>query len=85
MNILMNIQEWDGTVPMPTILKPEPLWTGKQVSSNRVAPCLLEQLMCACVFGLLGCTSDHDPVGWRLCVAVTLMYGTSVYERTLPN
>jgi DNA-directed RNA polymerase II subunit RPB1 len=34
MNILMNIQEWDGTVPAPTILKPEPLWTGKQVGSN---------------------------------------------------
>jgi hypothetical protein len=31
MNILMNIMDWDGTVPMPTILKPEPLWTGKQV------------------------------------------------------
>ncbi|KAF6257604.1 hypothetical protein COO60DRAFT_1622218 [Scenedesmus sp. NREL 46B-D3] len=33
MNILMNIMDWDGTVPMPTILKPEPLWTGKQVFS----------------------------------------------------
>lgn len=31
MNILMNIMDWDGTVPLPTILKPEPLWTGKQV------------------------------------------------------
>jgi DNA-directed RNA polymerase II subunit RPB1 len=31
MNILMNLEDWDGTVPMPTILKPEPLWTGKQV------------------------------------------------------
>lgn len=33
MNILMNIEDWDGTVPTPALLKPEPLWTGKQVLS----------------------------------------------------
>lgn len=33
MNVLMNIDEWDGTVPMPAILKPKPLWSGKQVFS----------------------------------------------------
>jgi DNA-directed RNA polymerase II subunit RPB1 len=33
MNILMTIDEWDGTVPMPAILKPRPLWTGKQVGA----------------------------------------------------
>lgn len=33
MNILMNLEDWDGTVPAPTILKPRPLWTGKQVFS----------------------------------------------------
>ena len=31
MNILMWLENWDGHVPMPTILKPRPLWTGKQV------------------------------------------------------
>ena len=31
MNILMWLEDWDGRVPMPAILKPEPLWTGKQV------------------------------------------------------
>ena len=31
MNIVMNIQDWDSTLPMPAILKPRPLWTGKQV------------------------------------------------------
>eukprot|EP00879_Flechtneria_rotunda_P007746 GHRR01008119.1.p1 GENE.GHRR01008119.1~~GHRR01008119.1.p1 ORF type:complete len:397 (+),score=88.62 GHRR01008119.1:514-1704(+) len=31
MNILMNVTGWDGTIPKPTILKPKPLWTGKQV------------------------------------------------------
>ncbi|MED6135270.1 DNA-directed RNA polymerase II subunit rpb1 [Stylosanthes scabra] len=31
MNILMWWEDFDGKVPMPAILKPEPLWTGKQV------------------------------------------------------
>lgn len=31
MNILMSLVDWDGVVPLPTILKPKPLWTGKQV------------------------------------------------------
>jgi len=34
MNILMCMEDWDGTVPLPTILKPEPLWTGKQVRAR---------------------------------------------------
>lgn len=29
MNIVMGIEEWDGTVPLPAVLKPEPLWTGE--------------------------------------------------------
>jgi hypothetical protein len=33
MNILMNLEDWDGRVPTPALLKPEPLWTGKQVLS----------------------------------------------------
>lgn len=32
-SIRVLLQEWDGTVPAPTILKPEPLWTGKQVKA----------------------------------------------------
>ena len=31
MNIIMWLENWDGKVPKPAILKPEPLWTGKQV------------------------------------------------------
>lgn len=31
MNILMWWEDFDGKVPQPTILKPRPLWTGKQV------------------------------------------------------
>uniref|UniRef100_A0A8H7YB65 DNA-directed RNA polymerase subunit n=2 Tax=Psilocybe TaxID=71950 RepID=A0A8H7YB65_PSICU len=32
-NILLWVPEWDGTVPIPAILKPKPLWTGKQILS----------------------------------------------------
>ena len=31
MNLLMWLEDWDGTIPMPAVLKPRPLWTGKQV------------------------------------------------------
>uniref|UniRef100_A0A7S0YI02 DNA-directed RNA polymerase subunit n=1 Tax=Polytomella parva TaxID=51329 RepID=A0A7S0YI02_9CHLO len=33
MNTLMGIEDWDGTMPLPAILAPIPLWTGKQVFS----------------------------------------------------
>ncbi|KAK9843436.1 hypothetical protein WJX81_002541 [Elliptochloris bilobata] len=33
MNILMWLEDWDGRVPQPALLKPRPLWTGKQVFS----------------------------------------------------
>ena len=33
MNIIMWLEDWDGKVPKPAILKPQPLWTGKQVFS----------------------------------------------------
>uniref|UniRef100_A0A023F603 DNA-directed RNA polymerase subunit n=2 Tax=Triatoma infestans TaxID=30076 RepID=A0A023F603_TRIIF len=33
MNILMHLPVWDGKMPIPAILKPKPLWTGKQVFS----------------------------------------------------
>ncbi|KAK7468334.1 DNA-directed RNA polymerase II core subunit rpo21 [Stygiomarasmius scandens] len=32
-NILLWVPEWDGVVPIPSILKPKPLWTGKQILS----------------------------------------------------
>jgi DNA-directed RNA polymerase II subunit RPB1 len=31
MNILMWWQDFDGKIPAPAILKPRPIWTGKQV------------------------------------------------------
>jgi DNA-directed RNA polymerase II subunit RPB1 len=33
MNCLMWIDDWNGRLPMPAILKPEPMWTGKQLFS----------------------------------------------------
>lgn len=33
MNLLMWIDEFDGKIPPPAILKPKPLWTGKQILS----------------------------------------------------
>lgn len=33
MNLLMFLSTWDGKMPQPAILKPRPLWTGKQIFS----------------------------------------------------
>ncbi|CAF9918297.1 MAG: DNA-directed RNA polymerase II subunit rpb1 [Heterodermia speciosa] len=33
MNILLWVPEWDGIIPQPAVLKPTPLWTGKQIVS----------------------------------------------------
>ncbi|KAF6751321.1 RNA polymerase II large subunit [Ephemerocybe angulata] len=37
-NILLWVPDWDGTVPIPAILKPKPLWTGKQILSMSSNP-----------------------------------------------
>ena len=31
--LLMCVPDWDGSVPMPAVLKPKPMWTGKQIFS----------------------------------------------------
>ncbi|XP_055905536.1 DNA-directed RNA polymerase II subunit RPB1-like [Eupeodes corollae] len=33
MNLLMYLPTWNGRVPMPAILRPTPMWTGKQLFS----------------------------------------------------
>ncbi len=33
MNILMWLDSWDGKIPVPCILKPKELWSGKQIFS----------------------------------------------------
>ncbi|KAF9491957.1 DNA-directed RNA polymerase II, subunit 1 [Pleurotus eryngii] len=32
-NILLWVPDWDGIVPIPSIIKPKPMWTGKQILS----------------------------------------------------
>jgi DNA-directed RNA polymerase II subunit RPB1 len=33
MHLLMFVPKWDGKIPVPAIVKPKPLWTGKQLFS----------------------------------------------------
>ncbi|CAF0829448.1 unnamed protein product, partial [Didymodactylos carnosus] len=33
MNLVMQFSDWDGCIPQPAIIKPKPLWTGKQLFS----------------------------------------------------
>ncbi|RXK41196.1 DNA-directed RNA polymerase II subunit RPB1 [Tremella mesenterica] len=35
-NILLWLPGWDGTIPTPAILKPKPMWTGKQLMSMTI-------------------------------------------------
>ena len=37
-NLLMWLEDWNGHVPAPAILKPRPLWTGKQLVSLFLPP-----------------------------------------------
>ena len=37
-NILLWVPKWDSAVPIPGIVKPKPLWSGKQIISI-VIPC----------------------------------------------
>lgn len=36
MSIMLWVPDWDGIVPEPAILKPRPLWTGKQIISMAI-------------------------------------------------
>lgn len=42
-NLLMWLENWNGHVPAPAILKPKPLWTGKQIVSLFLPPVNLER------------------------------------------
>ena len=33
MNVMMWVPDWDGVLPPPAIIKPRPMWTGKQIIS----------------------------------------------------
>jgi DNA-directed RNA polymerase II subunit RPB1 len=38
MNILLWVPDWDGVIPEPAIIKPKPMWSGKQIVSLIVPP-----------------------------------------------
>ena len=38
MNLVMFLPRWDGRLPIPAVLKPKPLWTGKQLFSLILPP-----------------------------------------------
>lgn len=38
MNILLWVPDWDGTIPQPAIIRPTPMWTGKQIMSLVIPP-----------------------------------------------
>ena len=55
MNILMWLEDWDGKIPMPAVLKPQPLWTGKQVMPcKHILPVLSRDLCPYSTFRTLG-------------------------------
>jgi DNA-directed RNA polymerase II subunit RPB1 len=35
-NILLWVPDWGGGIPTPAIIKPKPLWTGKQILSMTI-------------------------------------------------
>lgn len=61
MCIMMWIPDWDGIVPEPAILKPRPLWTGKQIVSMAIAKEVN-------IFVPDGATPWNDPVDKALLV-----------------
>lgn len=38
MNLMLWVPNWDGVIPQPAILKPQPRWTGKQMISLVIPP-----------------------------------------------
>ena len=43
MNLLLWYENYDGELPKPAILKPYPLWTGKQIISKIIPEVNLEK------------------------------------------
>jgi len=55
MNLIMWISDFNGEIPMPAVLKPKPLWTGKQIFSM-----ILPNI------NLVRFTSNHDEKSEKL-------------------
>lgn len=66
MDLLMYYPNWDGKIPQPAILKPKPLWTGKQMFSliipgnnNNNCNCLLRAYIFFCI-GTVNVVRTHS-------------------------
>jgi DNA-directed RNA polymerase II subunit RPB1 len=45
MDLCMHYPDWDGKIPTPAILKPKPLWTGKQMFSMIIPGTFLKKFI----------------------------------------
>jgi DNA-directed RNA polymerase II subunit RPB1 len=59
-NLLMWLENWNGHVPAPAILKPRPLWTGKQLVSLFLPPVNLRRTAAWYKDGEPDCMSPVD-------------------------
>ncbi|KAF2820636.1 beta and beta-prime subunits of DNA dependent RNA-polymerase [Ophiobolus disseminans] len=71
MNIMMWVPDWDGIVPEPAILKPRPMWTGKQIFSL----CLPKEV------NMVKGDEDSKPSQWNdnLDASLEIMSGQLIY------
>ena len=60
MNLLMHLPSWDGHIPQAAILKPKPLWTGKQLFSL----ILPREVNCIRTHGQHPDDEDKGPFKW---------------------
>jgi DNA-directed RNA polymerase II subunit RPB1 len=60
MNLLMYLPSWDGHIPQAAILKPKPLWTGKQLFSL----ILPKEVNCVRTHGQHPDDEDDGPFKW---------------------
>ena len=60
MQLLMYLPTWDGRIPQPAILKPKPLWTGKQLFSLIIPG----RVNCIRAHSTHPDGEDHGPYKW---------------------
>lgn len=76
MDLLMQMPNWDGKVPQPAILKPKPLWTGKQVFTL-IIPGTFGYLY-PCLF-FLNCTL-LNLIMQKICMQTSVTYCLCNYD-----
>ena len=85
LNLLMFLPSWDGHIPQAAILKPKPLWTGKQLFSL----ILPKEVNCVRTHGLRPEYEDSGPFRWispgetKMLVENGRLLSGILYKRTL--